>query len=99
MIPGALANAFQYLVFKLSNKTLAFVGYGFLGASRAITNFRTNLEYQNVLVIQKEINIKFNVDFKDAFTKDMKFTPGDWHKEEINELTMQLVKLTKALKH
>ncbi|WP_084301366.1 NADPH-dependent FMN reductase [Haploplasma modicum] len=51
VILGALANAFHYLVSKLNNKKLAFVGYGFLGLARAITNFRATLNYQNVLVI------------------------------------------------
>jgi NAD(P)H-dependent FMN reductase len=80
MILRALANAFKYLIPKLNNKKLVFVGYGFLGLARAITNFRATLNYENVLVIQKEINISFNVDFKDAMTKDMKFIPGVLHK-------------------
>ena len=99
MIPGALANAFQYLVTDhLANKALAFVGYGYLGASRAITNFRASLAIMNVAVVSKELNISFNTDFFKPMTSEMKFTPGDWHKKDILQLVSELTNWSYALK-
>lgn len=98
MIPGALANAFQYLFPEVSNKPLAFVGYGFLGAARAITNFRSALSILKLALVQKQINISFNTDFKNANTEDMEFTPGAWHKADLKILAEQLTNWSKAFK-
>ena len=98
MVPGSLANAFQYLFPEVSDKALAFVGYGFLGAARAITNFRAPLSILKLALVQKELNISFNTDFENANTKDMKFTPGAWHRPEIKIMVEQLTKWSKALK-
>ncbi|MFA5692136.1 MAG: NAD(P)H-dependent oxidoreductase [Acholeplasmataceae bacterium] len=98
MVPGALANAFQYLFPEVSDKALAFVGYGFLGAARAINNFRSALSILKLALVQKQINISFNTDFKNANTKDMEFTPGAWHKADLKIFTEQLTNWSKALK-
>lgn len=87
MVPGSLANAFQYLFPEVSDKALAFVGYGFLGGSRAINNFRSALSILKLALVQKEINISGNVDFEDLNTNKVKFTPGPWHSKDIKIMT------------
>lgn len=98
MVPGALANAFQYLFTEVPNKALAFVGYGFLGGSRAINNFRATISLLGLAIVQKEINISFNTDFLNPNTKDMEFNPGSWHQNEIKVMLQQVTDWSKALK-
>lgn len=98
IVPGSLANAFQLLKPEVVNKALAFVGYGFLGAARAIVGFRAELAYQQIALVQQQLNISFNVDYKDFGTPNQEFTPGAYHLVEIETLMNQLTNWTKALK-
>ncbi|HEY8406149.1 MAG TPA: NAD(P)H-dependent oxidoreductase [Acholeplasma sp.] len=95
--PGSLVNAFQYLKPEVANKSLGFVGYGFVGATRAIVNFRTQLVYQQLAIVQQQINLNLNLDFS---TKDNTsvFEPKDYHLPEVDNLLNQLITWGKALK-
>ncbi len=98
VVPGTLQNAFQFLKPEVANKALAFVGYGFLGAARAIVGFRAHLVYQQVAIVQQQINLSFNVDYKDFGTDKAAFTPGAWHLPEVKTMIDQLIGWSKALK-
>lgn len=97
VVPGAVQNAFQFLKPEVANKALAFVGYGFLGAARGIVGFRAQLAYQQIAMVQQQINISFNTDYKNVFTPEQEFAPGAWHLDEVNTLFNQLTGWTKAL--
>ncbi len=97
VVPGALQNAFQFLKPEVANKALAFVGYGFLGAARGIVGFRAHLAYQQVAMTQQQINLSFNVDYKNVFTPEQEFAPGAWHLDEVKVLFDQLTGWSKAL--
>lgn len=75
MVPGSLANAFQHLFPEVSNKAIAFVGYGYLGATRAITNFRVPLSILKLAIIQKELNLSLNRTLKILIQKMLSSTP------------------------
>jgi NAD(P)H-dependent FMN reductase len=98
VVPGTLQNAFQFLGKEVNNKALAFVGYGFLGAARGIVGFRAHLAYQQIAMVQQQINISFNSDFTNAMTPEQKFTPGAWHEGELDALFAQLIGWSKALR-
>ncbi len=96
--PASLANAWAYVWKEVKDKALAFVGYGFLGASRSFFSFRAAISIVEVATVQKEINISYNVDFENFGTKNAKFNPGVWHKDEFVIQYDQLSKWSKALK-
>lgn len=96
-VPGTLANAFQFLKAEVQNKALGFVGYGFLGAARAIFGYRSQLVYQQIAIVQQQLNLSLNLDFKNVDGK-MVFAPGDYHIAEINTLLNQLTSWSGALK-
>jgi len=98
VVPGALQNAFQFLKPEVANKALAFVGYGWLGAARAIVGFRAHLAYQQIALTQQQINLSFTTDFANPGTENQTFTPGAWHDAELNLLVSQLTGWSKALK-
>jgi len=98
VVPGALQNAFQFLNSEVQNKALAFVGYGWLGASRGIVGFRAHLAYQQIALTQQQINLNFPTDFKNPMTPEQEFTPGAWHEPELDALFTQLTNWSKALK-
>lgn len=99
VVPGALQNAFQFLKPEVENKALAFVGYGFLGAARAIVGFRAEVSYQQIAMTQQQINFSLNLDYTGFGTKEGKFTPQSYHEQEATVLLTQLTNWTKALKH
>ncbi len=96
-VPGALANAFQFLKAEVANKSLGFVGYGFLGAARAIMSYRAQLVYQQLAIVQQQLNISLNLDFKNIDGK-MVYAPAEYHLNEIDTLLNQLTLWGQALK-
>ena len=77
--PASLANAWAYVWKEVKDKALAFVGYGFLEASRSIFSFRAAISIVEVAIVQNEINIAYNVDFENFGKENAKFKPGEWH--------------------
>jgi|SRR5690625_170504 len=98
LTPASLANAWAYVWKEVKDKALAFVGYGFLGASRSIFSFRAAASIVEVAIVQKEINFSYNVDYENFGKSNAKFKPGDWHLKDFKIQYDQLTKWSKALK-
>lgn len=98
VVAASLANAWAYVWPEVKNKVAGFIGYGFLGGARGIFSFRAAVSIVEVAIIQKEINISYNVDFTNFGKEDMQFTPGPWHDREISIQQKQLVSWARALK-
>ena len=97
VIPGTLQNALQFLKAEVANKSLAFVGYGWMGATRAISNAKEMVSFQGLAVVSQAIHIGFTNDFTGFGTADAKFNPGPWHNPEVVALFSQVTKWAKAL--
>ena len=54
--PGVFKNATEFLKPELANKVAGFIGYGGLGAIRAIEGLRVALAEQSVALVQKTVN-------------------------------------------
>lgn len=98
LTPASLANAWAYVWKEVKDKALAFVGYGFLGASRSIFSFRAAASILEVAIVQKEINFSYNVDYENYGKDNAKFKPGPWHLDDFKIQYDQLTKWSKALK-
>lgn len=98
VVPGTLQNAFQFLKVEVANKALAFVGYGWLGAARAIVGFRAHLVIQQVAITQQQINISFPTDYQDFGKEKATFVPGAWHTPELDAVYAQITDWSKAFK-
>ncbi|HLT00135.1 MAG TPA: NAD(P)H-dependent oxidoreductase [Acholeplasma sp.] len=97
VIPGTLQNALQYLKAEVANKSLAFVGYGWMGATRAISNAKEMVTFQGLAVVSQAIHIGFTNDFQKFGTPEAVFAPGPWHNPEVVALFSQVTKWAKAL--
>lgn len=93
-VSGAFKNALDFLKPEFSNKAVAFVGYGGLGAARAIENMRVIVAEQGLASTQKNINFSLMTDFKNM----SEFTPAVYHDGEVDELLEQLLSWSNALK-
>lgn len=91
---GAIKNALDYLKEEFYNKPAAFVGYGGLGASRAIEVMRIILAELQVATVQKTVNFTLAHDFLNY----SKFAPTNYHGTSTNLLFDQLLAWAKALK-
>ncbi len=93
-VSGAFKNALDFLKPELNNKAVAFVGYGGLGAARAIENLRVIVAEQGLASTQKNINFSLMTDFINM----SEFTPAVYHDSEVDELLEQLLSWSNALK-
>lgn len=91
---GAMKNALDYLKPELANKVAGYVGYGGVGAARAIEQLRLVNAEQAVATVQRNVNLLLAYDFKN-FTE---FTPQDYQVQPLNELLDQVILWGKALK-
>ncbi len=92
--PAALKNAFDFLYAEWNNKAAGFVGYGALGAVRAIAQLRQVMAQLEIADVGTAVTFIFNVDFIDYPT----FKPADFHEEELDEMLAKLLAWSTALK-
>lgn len=91
---GALKNAIDHAYAEWNDKAAAFVGYGSLGAGRAIEHLRGVCGEIQVADVRTSVNFLLATDFRD-FTE---FTPGDHHPPIAQTMFEQLERWAGALK-
>ncbi len=90
---GVLKNAIDYLNKEWANKAAAFVGYGGVGAARAIEHLRLVLAELQVATVRQTLTLSMLTDFESFST----FKPGDYQLGFATTMFDQLVAWTKAL--
>ncbi|MBN3490806.1 NAD(P)H-dependent oxidoreductase [Acholeplasma equirhinis] len=98
VVPGTLTNAFQFLKPEVANKAMAFVGYGWMGATRAIAGVKEQMTFQGLAIVSQAIHISFTTDYVNFGKEDAKFAPGAWHNPEVVAIFNQVTSWAKALK-
>ena len=92
-VPGTFKNASDYLKPELENKVVGFVGYGGLGATRAIDSLRLISAEQQLASVKTTVNFLLAVDFENFKT----FNPGPFHQTNAKAMFDQLLLWGKAL--
>ncbi|MFZ0159512.1 MAG: NAD(P)H-dependent oxidoreductase [Kineosporiaceae bacterium] len=75
---SALKNAIDYLYREWNNKAAAFVGYGSLGAARAIEHLRAISAELQIADVRQQLSFSLYTDFEDfsAFKPGPQFEPA-----------------------
>lgn len=94
-ITGAFKNATDFLNPELNNKVAGYVGYGGLGAARAIEGLRIIQAEQQLATVQKTVNFLLAVDFENYAV----FKPAvGYHEANADVLFTQLLSWASVLK-
>lgn len=93
-ISGVLKNAIDFLKNEWNNKAAAFVGYGTVGASRAVEHLRGVASELQIAHVRQTLAFSFFTDFEN-FTV---FKPGPHHLEYADAMFDQLEAWAGALK-
>lgn len=93
-IPGALKNALDYLHNEWHDKSAAFVGYGGVGAARAIEQLRSVVAELQMASVRQNVNISMMTEFENFTT----FKPGPYQAGFLSTLFDQVVAWATALK-
>lgn len=91
-VPGAFKNAVDTLGPEWVGKAVAFIGYGSVGGSRAIENWRLIVANFQMVDVRAEVNLNTFFDF-DGDT----FAPLDRRTEEVSALFDALLKTANKL--
>lgn len=91
---GALKNAIDFVYKEWNNKAAGFVGYGSIGAARAIELLRIVLAECQVATVRTQVGLSLFTDFEN-FTV---FKPGPHHAANVKTLLDQVVAWSGALK-
>lgn len=91
---GVLKNALDYLYAEWNNKAAAFVGYGAVGAARAIEHLRGISSELQMAHVRQQLGFSLYADFKNF----SEFTPGPQSAESAAALFDQLESWTAAMK-
>lgn len=94
-VPGGFKNALDFLTSEVKNKAVCFVGYGFLGAGRAVENLRMIAGEMSLASIQKNVHLSYINDFDDSTG----FKPTPHHLVGLEKMIGQLVDWSAALKY
>jgi NAD(P)H-dependent FMN reductase len=91
---GVLKNAIDYLQAEWNNKAAALVGYGAVGAARAVEHLRGVLSEVQIAHVRQAMAFSFFTDFENFSV----FKPADLHKEYVGVMFDQLEAWASALK-
>ncbi|GAB3073062.1 NAD(P)H-dependent oxidoreductase [Intrasporangium mesophilum] len=91
---GVLKNAIDYLQAEWHNKAAALVGYGAVGAARAVEHLRSVLSEVQIAHVRQAMAFSFFTDFENFSV----FTPADLHKQYAGVMFDQLEAWAGALK-
>jgi NAD(P)H-dependent FMN reductase len=91
---GVLKNAIDFLYGEWNNKAAAFVGYGTLGAARAIEHLRGVSSELQIAHVRQQLSFSLFTDFENFAT----FAPGPQHTDIAQVLFDQLEAWAGALK-
>lgn len=89
---GVFKNALDYLKGELTEKVVAFVGYGGVGGSRSIEQIKLTLSTLSVVTTGISVNFFINTDFINY----SKLDPKPFHVDALNSLLDETVRWTKA---
>ncbi|MFI8852970.1 NAD(P)H-dependent oxidoreductase [Streptomyces sp. 891-h] len=92
-VPAALKNAVDYLFAEWGNKAAGFVGYGPLGATRAVEHLRLILSEVRMATVRTQVALTFATDFEDRTV----FRPSPENTALVDELLDQVVLWSEAL--
>jgi NAD(P)H-dependent FMN reductase len=91
---GALKNAIDYLSKEWKNKSAGFVGYGGLGAARAIEHLRSIMGELSIADVRTQVSFSLMTDFENFYV----FKPATYHENNLNKMLDELIAWGKALK-
>ena len=92
-ISGALKNAIDFVYKEWNNKAAGFVGYGSVGAVRAVEHLRLGLAECQVATVRSQVALSLFADFEN-FTV---FKPGPSHGKSVSAMLDQVVAWSRAL--
>ncbi|MDV8025330.1 NAD(P)H-dependent oxidoreductase [Rhodococcus sp. IEGM 1330] len=90
---GALKNAIDYLYHEWRDKAVGFVGYGLLGATRAVEQLRLITAELYLAGVRDQVALSLFTDFD----SDGNLNPGDHHEPTLTKLLEQVEAWTNAL--
>ena len=93
-IAGALKNAIDFLFKEWNNKAAGFVGYGSVGAVRAVEHLRLVLAEVQVATVRNQVALSLFTDFENFST----FKPAAHHEKSVNQMLDQLLAWSGAMK-
>lgn len=93
-IPGALKNAIDFIYKEWNNKAAGIVGYGGLGAGRAVEHLRTILGELQIADVRTAVHLSMIHDFENWSV----FKPTAAHETPLKTMLDQLVSWSTALK-
>ncbi|WIX76936.1 NAD(P)H-dependent oxidoreductase [Amycolatopsis carbonis] len=88
---GALKNALDFLYHEWHNKAAGFVGYGLLGATRAVEQLRLVMAELQIADVRDQIALSLFTDFADAEP-----APADHHEPVLHRMLDQVVAWSNA---
>ncbi|MEU5977722.1 NAD(P)H-dependent oxidoreductase [Streptomyces sp. NPDC047315] len=92
-VPGALKNAIDYLFAEWNDKAAGFVGYGPVGAVRAVEHLRLVMAELQVATVRAQVALTFDADFVDR----SEFRPTAEKAELVGSVLDQVVAWSQAL--
>lgn len=90
---GVLKNAIDYVYAEWNNKAAGFVGYGSLGAARAVEHLRLIASELQIATVRAQVTLMLATDFENYST----FTPGENQPPALKALFDQLEAWSSAL--
>ena len=90
---GALKNAIDFIYGEWNNKAAGFVGYGSVGAVRAVEQLRLIAAELQVATVRAQVALNLATDFENYSV----FTPAASHEATLATMLDQLESWTKAL--
>lgn len=92
-VSGALKNALDFLYAEWNNKAAGFVGYGGMGALRAVEHMRPILANLQIATVAAQVALSLRADWKEGT-----FTPNDYHEPSVEQVLDQVIAWSSALK-
>ena len=84
---AALKNALDFLYAEWNNKAAGFVGYGSMGAARAVEHLRGVMAELQVATVRAQVTFMLATDFKNF----SEFTPASHHEKTLSAMLGQLI--------
>ncbi|MBW8481266.1 NADPH-dependent FMN reductase [Actinomadura parmotrematis] len=91
--PGVLKNAFDYVHAEWNNKAVGFVGYGAVGAARAVEQLKLVATELSIAPVAAQVTLLIPGDFPNY----PEFAPQEFREAELERVLNQLESWSKAL--
>ena len=91
---GALKNAIDYLYKEWNNKSAGFVGYGGVGAVRAIEHLRLIMAELQIADVRAQVSLSMITDFENYHV----FKPAPSHQRNVHQMLDQVIAWANVLK-